>query len=406
MAITKLGNKATGSIIKIKENGTLVDFYVAKHDYESGLNGTGRTLVVRKDCFDTRQWHTSNVNAYASSAIDAWLNGTYKAMLDADIRGVLGTTKFYYTPGNGTTSVTTLQRAVFLLSVTELGKTASYANTEGSALPIASTLQIAYKDGSAVVQWTRSPNTSGTSNAFCLYSDGNVYNYYCSSTHGSRPAFTLPSNLSVSDDGTVSVNSVPTITSSTANGANLGTKTAGFNFQYVVNDTDGDTVTVKEYLDNVLKRSYTATRGATNTFQAVTTANFQTVLNGAHTLKVVANDGKEDSAAYSVTFTKSVTTASVTLTTPLTADDEIAVMVMTLVGSIPDDANLEVLVTNNANDTNPVWEDATADIKAGVNHVFTNKTAVNGFAFNFKLTVSRGASGQGGYISNIGGAFE
>ena len=406
MAFTKLGLKATGIIIKIKENGTLVDFYVAKHDYESGLNGTGRTLVVRKDCFDTRQWHTSNVNAYASSAIDAWLNGTYKAMLDADIRGVLGTTKFYYTPGNGTTSVTTLQRAVFLLSVTELGKTASYANTEGSALPIASTLQIAYKDGSAVVQWTRSPHTNSTGSACCLYTDGYVYGNFCSSTFGSRPAFTLPSNLSVSDDGTVSVNSVPTITSSTANGANLGTKTAGFNFQYVVNDTDGDTVTVKEYLDNVLKRSYTATRGATNTFQAVTTANFQTVLNGAHTLKVVANDGKEDSAAYSVTFTKSVTTASVTLTTPLTADDEIAVMVMTLVGSIPDDANLEVLVTNNANDTNPVWEDATADIKAGVNHVFTNKTAVNGFAFNFKLTVSRGASGQGGYISNIGGAFE
>ena len=406
MAITKLGNKATGSIIKIKENGTLVDFYVAKHDYESGLNGTGRTLVVRKDCFDTRQWHTSNVNAYASSAIDAWLNGTYKAMLDADIRGVLGTTKFYYTPGNGTTSVTTLQRAVFLLSVTELGKTASYANTEGSALPIASTLQIAYKDGSAVVQWTRSPYTGSTGSACYLHTNGDVNNFVCSYTLGSRPAFTLPSNLSVSDDGTVSVNSVPTITSSTANGANLGTKTAGFNFQYVVNDTDGDTVTVKEYLDNVLKRSYTATRGATNTFQAVTTANFQTVLNGAHTLKVVANDGKEDSAAYSVTFTKSVTTASVTLTTPLTADDEIAVMVMTLVGSIPDDANLEVLVTNNANDTNPVWEDATADIKAGVNHVFTNKTAVNGFAFNFKLTVSRGASGQGGYISNIGGAFE
>lgn len=406
MAITKLGNKATGSIIKIKENGTLVDFYVAKHDYESGLNGTGRTLVVRKDCFDTRQWHTSNVNAYASSAIDAWLNGTYKAMLDADIRGVLGTTKFYYTPGNGTTSVTTLQRAVFLLSVTELGKTASYANTEGSALPIASTLQIAYKDGSAVVQWTRSPHTGNTNGACCLGTDGYVSHYNCSFTRGSRPAFTLPSNLSVSDDGTVSVNSVPTITSSTANGANLGTKTAGFNFQYVVNDTDGDTVTVKEYLDNVLKRSYTATRGATNTFQAVTTANFQTVLNGAHTLKVVANDGKEDGAAYSVTFTKSVTTASVTLTTPLTADDEIAVMVMTLVGSIPDDANLEVLVTNNAKDTNPVWEDATADIKAGVNHVFTNKTAVNGFAFNFKLTVSRGASGQGGYISNIGGAFE
>ena len=42
-----------------------------------------------------------------------------------------------------------------------------------------------------------------------------------------------------------------TITSSTANGSNLGTKTAGVNFQYTVNDVDGDTVTVKEYLDIV-----------------------------------------------------------------------------------------------------------------------------------------------------------
>lgn len=39
MATTTLGNKSTGSIIKLKENGTLVDFYVAKHDYESSLNG-------------------------------------------------------------------------------------------------------------------------------------------------------------------------------------------------------------------------------------------------------------------------------------------------------------------------------------------------------------------------------
>ena len=105
MATTTLGNKSVGSIVKLKENGVLVDFYVAKHDYENGLNGSGRTLVVRKDCYDTRQWHTSNVNAYATSAIDTWLNSTYKNLLDADIRGVIGTTKIKYTPGNGNTTV-------------------------------------------------------------------------------------------------------------------------------------------------------------------------------------------------------------------------------------------------------------------------------------------------------------
>ena len=406
MATTTLGNKSVGSIVKLKENGVLVDFYVAKHDYENGLNGSGRTLVVRKDCYDTRQWHTSNVNAYATSAIDTWLNSTYKNLLDADIRGVIGTTKIKYTPGNGNTTVGTLERAIFLLSVTELGRSASYANTEGTALSIASSLQIAYLNGSAVVQWTRSPGTDNTGVAYFLGTDGNVYGSGCGSAHGSRPAFTLPSTLSVSDDGSVSVNTAPTISGSYATGTNLGTKTAGFNLTYTVADADGDTVTVKEYLDNVLQRTYTATLGATNTFQCVTAANFQTVLNGAHTLKVVANDGKADSAAYTITFTKKVTKATITLASALPADDIIQVMVMTLTSSIPGDANLKVLVTNNANDSSPVWEDATADIKNGVNHVFTNKTAANGFAFNFKLSVERGASDTGGYISNIGGAFE
>ena len=406
MATTTLGNKSVGSIVKLKENGVLVDFYVAKHDYENGLNGSGRTLVVRKDCYDTRQWHTSNVNAYATSAIDTWLNSTYKNLLDADIRGVIGTTKIKYTPGNGNNTVGTLERAIFLLSVTELGRSASYANTEGTALSIASSLQIAYLNGSTVVQWTRSPRTDDTGSACCLDASGNVYGSGCHNTHGSRPAFTLPSTLSVSDDGSVSVNTAPTISGSYASGTNLGTKTAGFNLTYTVADADGDTVTVKEYLDNVLQRTYTATLGATNTFQCVTAANFQTVLNGAHTLKVVANDGKADSAAYTITFTKKVTKATITLASALPADDTIQVMVMTLTSSIPADANLEVLVTNNANDSSPVWEDATADIKNGVNHVFTNKTAANGFAFNFKLSVERGASDTGGYISNIGGAFE
>ena len=193
MATTTLGNKAVGSIIQLKENGKLVSFYVAKHNYENSLNGMGRTLVVRKDCYDSRQWHSSNVNAYASSAIDSWLNGTYKNLLDADIRGVIGTTKIKYTHGNGNNTVGTLERAIFLLSVTELGKTSTYANTEGTSLDIASSLQIAYRNGSAVSQWTRSPDTSSTFGVICLSTNGDVDGHGCTGTFGSRPAFTLPS---------------------------------------------------------------------------------------------------------------------------------------------------------------------------------------------------------------------
>lgn len=201
---TLLSAVTPGSIIKLKENGTLVDFYVAKHDYESSLNGTGRTLVVRKDTYDDQVWDNGNVNAYASSAIDSWLNSTYKNMLDADIQALIGSTKIRYTPGNGNNTVGTLERAIFLLSGTELGVSASWLNVEGTALEIASSLQIAYMNGSAVIQWTRSPYTRSTKHAGCLGTNGEVDARSCTNTFGSRPAFTLPSNLYVSDDGTVS----------------------------------------------------------------------------------------------------------------------------------------------------------------------------------------------------------
>ena len=190
----QLGTIAEGSIVKLNEGGSPVEFYVTKHDYEIALNGAGQTLLVRKDCYDTRAWHSSKVNAYASSAIDTWLNGTYKGLLDADTQSVIGTTKFYYTPGNDSTSVTTLTRAIFLLSANELGKLANFANAEGTALPIASILQIAYRNGSAAAQWTRSPFISNDKTLACyLGTNGNIEFNYCTSTSGSRPAFTLPS---------------------------------------------------------------------------------------------------------------------------------------------------------------------------------------------------------------------
>lgn len=203
MANSLLSTKVAGSIIKIKESGSPVEFIVCKHDYESELNGSGRTLVVRKDCYDNRQWHSSNVNAYATSAIDSWLNSTYKNLLDTDIRGVIGTTKIKYTPGKGDNTVGTLERAIFLLSLTELGKAPSYANKEGTALSIASSLQIAYLNGSAAAQWTRSPFRNSRDFACHLVSDGNVDANYCASSYGSRPAFTLPSDALVDDSGNV-----------------------------------------------------------------------------------------------------------------------------------------------------------------------------------------------------------
>lgn len=197
-----------GAILYLNESGSPVPFYIAKHDYESGLNGAGRTLVVRKNCYDIRAFSSRN-NAYADSSLDSWLRNTYLKLLDADIQAAIGTTKIYYTPGNGNTTVTTLQRAVFQLSVTELGGSAFHANVEGEALPIARTLKIAYLNGRAVEQWTRTPYTDDEYYVYPLLTNGSVGSGVGASygRFGSRPAFTLPATTAVTanPDGTYTI---------------------------------------------------------------------------------------------------------------------------------------------------------------------------------------------------------
>lgn len=190
-----VGSRTEGSIVYLNEGGKPVEFYVAKHDYESGLNGAGRTLVVRKDIYDLRQWHNSNVSAYATSDIDSWLNGPYKGLLDPEVQSVMGTTKFLYALGGGNTAVSTLERAIFLLSMTELGYTNGGFNVEGSALPIANVLKIANYNGIAQNQWSRSSN--GTGYAWYSNAGGNPDSNDCSAVYGSRPVFTLPADFEV-----------------------------------------------------------------------------------------------------------------------------------------------------------------------------------------------------------------
>ena len=189
-----------GDRLKIIEAGNAVPFYIAKHDYESSRNQTGRTLVVRQLLYDVRPWHNDDVNAYATSDIDAWFNGTYYDLLDADIKTQITAVVIPYTPGYGNWNVSDLSRKVFALSVTELGHAATYANIEGSALPTAGILQSAYTSvGTTRNQWTRSPNTIGNDSAYFLRGSGDVTHSYCYYRGCcSRPAFTLPFDLPVS----------------------------------------------------------------------------------------------------------------------------------------------------------------------------------------------------------------
>lgn len=214
----------------------------------------------------------------------------------------------------------------------------------------------------------------------------------------------LESGYTTSAIRTVRYNVAPAINASSTS---LGEKNAPFSFAYTVTDADGDTLTITEKLDG----KTTATRtglasGTALTFEQASTADgFLRILNGSHTIKITANDGKE-STSLNATFTKSVTSASVTLTTPLAVDGDITVAILQVSGSIPNDAAFKAEATNNALDDSPVWQDVTAEVRKGMNIVFENQTASAGAAFNFRISVERGASGEGGYIDSVSGAFQ
>ena len=418
MANVKLSTKAVGSIVKIKVNGAAKDFIVVQQGnpntstYDSSCAGT---WLLMKDIYTTSTFGSNN--SYKDSSIHTYLNGTFYNLIDSNIRAAIKQVKIPYQNGTGSggslaTGSNGLSTKVFLLSGYEVGWTTSdngYFPKDGVRLAYfgnssgGNSKRVAYNGSSAAIWWLRSPYTYNNSDVWSVNTDGSNYIWYYN-FYGVRPAFVLPSTLVVSDDGTVSTNTAPAINASSTN---LGKQNAPFNFAYTVTDADGDALTVTEKLDG----KTTATRtgiasGTALTFgQGSTAENFQRILNGSHTIQITANDGKE-STSLNATFTKSVTSASVTLAEPLTVEGDITVAVLQVTGSIPDDAKFKAEVTNNALDSSPVWQDATTEVKKGVNIVFENKTATNGAAFNFRVSVERGESGEGGYIEAVSGAFQ
>lgn len=137
---------AEGSTVLMNEGGNVAEFIVAKHDYESELNGVGRTLLVRKHYAAIMAW-SSTWSTYASSSVNSWLNGEYFNSFSSAQKQAIDKTTIYYTPGfsdsycnSGSSKVTTMAKSIFLLSHHEFGY-----DTEGSDAPNWTTSSPSYK---------------------------------------------------------------------------------------------------------------------------------------------------------------------------------------------------------------------------------------------------------------------
>lgn len=436
----QIKNLAIGDgFVYLMEGSTKVKFYALSHNYESRLNGKGRTLFCRESPAGSGTHTTSAKEDYRvdSNNEDAWYKNTYVNKFSGEVRKLIGMTKYigqyvhmtYTQSGNPTGNAKiyseTYESSFFPLSTAEV---ALRAFADGSALSSAAISRIASiqtRYGSGI--WTRSPSrvlTGTTSTDFPKYYYAN--SQYISgasgsslstaegtpgSSYGYLPCFTLPETLYIDKDGFATENQPPEVTSDAGeSGVALGEKNEPFTLSYTVTDGDGDPMRIVEKVNGVeMAVRENVVSGTELTVQFLSEkALFQQILNGENTLTLEVDDGKT-STDWTATFTKNVTRAVLSLAQPLTADDTITVAALTLEGSFPADMSLTVELTNNARDDAPVWETVT-DIQRGesrafAHHAFTNKTAARGFAFNYKVTIARGASGVGGTITMIGGVI-
>lgn len=353
MASVKLSAKALGSVVTLKENGTAAEFVVACHNYESVLNGAGRTLLVRKTSLaDKHRWgnvdSTTDLCWGDSSDLKSWLEETYAARLDEEIRRSIGTTK-YYCNGHGYGDEQ-VEGSVFLLSAYELSGKNYYAD---NSTKLDDTVLRALESGGGSPWWTRSVWPSSQKEdgdsmenwwytRLCLYTKknrtadktateeatgtadtggaGGVGGAILSgvwaieesgfpdasldTTATIRPCLTLPGTTQVDESGSVKENHPPKISSEFQNGGSIGTRSKGFGLTYTVYDEDADTMLVIEYVDGTQLRQFSARNGQQSTFTLDERMFDQLAAEKHHTIKIMAYDGTK-TTEWTQTFYKS-----------------------------------------------------------------------------------------------------
>jgi hypothetical protein len=178
-------------------------------------------------------------------------------------------------------------------------------------------------------------------------------------------------------------------------------------YVYTITDAQGGTITVTESVDDVILRTYTPVLGQQQAFE-FTDTKWISVLNGPHTIKIIAQDPQSGQAIRTLTFTKNIDTVEFFApTTPLAADFMPTAALIQVAGSMPSGSILTVKICNNGHDDEPAWEDCTAAVKLNQKYFFVNeeKTKEN-WGVKLHVKLERGTAVNPVYIASVGGNFK
>lgn len=200
-------DRPVGSTVSLNVDGKPYEFLVVHQGkpsdlYDDSCNGT---WLLMKDCYENRQWNSSNVNSLENSTIHSYLNGPFLTLFDSDIQSKIKQVKIPYRQngGSGTdrSGANGLPCKVFLLSGPEAGFAgADYMPNNGAKLDYfnantgTDSKRIAYLNGSATIWWLRSMYDDDTSAVWFVSSKGSLGYFNASDSRGVRPCIILPSD--------------------------------------------------------------------------------------------------------------------------------------------------------------------------------------------------------------------
>ena len=221
MANKAIGTLAVGSSVYLNVGGVRKEFLVVHQGLPSSLYDAScdGTWLLMKDCYENRQWNSSDSNVYETSTVNTYLNGPFLSLFDSNIQGIIKQVKIPYRKNGGPggtdqSGANGLSVKIFPLSGYEIGWTTDidpYLPVDGVKLAYfesgtstsAQNKRIAYLNGSAVDWWLRSMNGYSATSVWFVDSSGGFGTRGVSTSLGIRPALILPSTTLVDDSGNV-----------------------------------------------------------------------------------------------------------------------------------------------------------------------------------------------------------
>lgn len=214
-----LGSVAVGTVVKINESGSPVNYIVVHQGlpssmYDASCNGT---WVLRQDIYKLDAWNTNNSNALSGSDIISDM-ADMLSLYDSFIQSSIKTVKIPYCVGGGTSTIRSggngLQCQIFPLSGYEIGFTNSvspYLPIDGSVLSYFNGTNNTGNDSKRIFDynnshtqwWLRSPFFNKNNVSVNVTVSGGFSTNSPNTYLGIIPAFILPQNLYVENDGSV-----------------------------------------------------------------------------------------------------------------------------------------------------------------------------------------------------------